>query len=214
MEQEKPVTEGVEENPKELNRKFFANELKLFGKYTYSEEVKDITLAELMSVNTPKSNIIVPHTSGRYQVKRFRKIQCPIVERMTNSLMYHGRNNGKKCLAIKIIKQAMEIISLVTNKNPLEVLLKAVTVAGPREDSTRIGSGGTVKKMAVDVSPLRRINIGIYLITVGAREASFRTSKNIAECLADELIACAAESNSSYAIRKKDEIERAAKANR
>ena len=196
------MAENVEEAPKELNRQFFANELKLFGKYQYSEEVKDVTLSDLMAINSPKSNIIVPHTSGRYQIKRFRKIQCPIVERLTNSLMYHGRNNGKKCLAIKIIKQA------------LEILLKAVTVAGPREDSTRIGAGGTVKKTAVDVSPLRRINIGIYLITVGAREASFRTSKNIAECLADELIACAQESNSSYAIRKKDEIERAAKANR
>ena len=202
------MAENVEEAPKELNRQFFANELKLFGKYPYSEEVKDVTLADLMAINTSKSNIIVPHTSGRYQIKRFRKIQCPIIERLTNSLMYHGRNNGKKCLAIKIIKQAFEIISLVTNKNPLEVVLKAITVAGPREDSTRIGAGGTVKKTAVDVSPLRRINIGIYL------EASFRTSKNIAECLADELIACAAESNSSYAIRKKDEIERAAKANR
>ena len=195
------MAENVDEQAKELNRQFFANELKLFGKYPYSEEVKDVTLADLMAINSSKSNIIVPHTSGRYQIKRFRKIQCPIIERLTNSLMYHGRNNGKKCLAIKIIKQAFEIISLVTNKNPLEIVLKAITVAGPRED-------------AVDVSPLRRINIGIYLITVGAREASFRTSKNIAECLADELIACAQESNSSYAIRKKDEIERAAKANR
>ena len=128
--------------------------------------------------------------------------------------MNHGRNNGKKCLAIKIIKQAFEIISLVTNKNPLEIVLKAITVVGPREDSTRIGAGGRVKKTAVDVSPLRRINIGIYLITVGTREASFRTSKKIAECLADELITWSQESNSSYAIRKKDEIERAAKANR
>ena len=202
------------EEQKELNRQFFANELKLFGKYSYSEVVKDVALADLMAINTAKANIIVPHTSGRYQIKRFRKIQCPILERLTNSLMYHGRNNGKKCLAIKIVKQACEIISLVTNKNPLEVILKAITVAGPREDSTRIGAGGTVKKTAVDVSPLRRINIGIYLITVGAREASFRSSKNIAECLADELMACANESNSSYAIRKKDEIERAAKANR
>ena len=189
--------EENKEEKKELNRKFFANELKLFGKYPYSEAVKDVTLSDLMAINTSKSNIIVPHTSGHYQIKRFRKTQCPIIERLTNSLMYHGRNNGKKCMAIKIIKQSFEIISLVTNKNPLEVVLKAITVAGPREDSTRIGSGGTVKKSAVDVSPLRRINIGIYLITVGAREASFRTSKNIAECLADELIACAAGTNSS-----------------
>ena len=91
--------------------------------------------------------------------------------------MYHRRNNGKKCLAIKIIKQAFEIISLVTNKNPLEVVLKAITVAGPREDSTRIGARGTVKKTAVDVSPLRRINIGIYLITVGAKEHHLELQK-------------------------------------
>ena len=43
--------------------------------------------------------------------------------------MYHGRNNGKNCLAIKIIKQAFEIISLVTNKNPLEVVVKVITVS-------------------------------------------------------------------------------------
>ena len=33
-----------EEEKKELNRKFFQNELKLFGKYPYSEAVKDVTL--------------------------------------------------------------------------------------------------------------------------------------------------------------------------
>ena len=82
-----------------------------------------------MPINSSKSNIIVPHTSGRYQIKRFRKIQCPLIERLTNSLMYRGRNNGKNCLAIKIIKQAFEIFSLVTNKNPLEVVVKAITVS-------------------------------------------------------------------------------------
>ena len=60
--------------------------------------------------------------------------------------MYHGRNNGKNCLTIKIVKQAFEIKSVVTNKNPLEVVLKVITLAGPREDSTRIGAGGMVKK--------------------------------------------------------------------
>lgn len=133
----------------------------------------------------------VPHTAGRYQKKRFRKATCPIVERLTNALMKHGRNNGKKNLAIAIVKQTLEIIALVTNKNPMETVLRAISNAGPREDSTRIGSGGAVKKSAVDVSPLRRINNGIYLITTGARESSFRNIKNISECLADELIACA-----------------------
>ena len=67
--------------------------------------------------------------------------------------MYHERNNCKKCLAIKIVKQAFEIISLVTNKNPSELDLKTITLAGSREDSARIGDCGTVKKTAVGVLP-------------------------------------------------------------
>ena len=130
-----------------------------------------------MAINSAKSNIIVPHISERYQIKRIRKTKCPIIERLTNSLMYQGRNNGKKCLEIKIVKQAFEKISLVTNKNFLEIVLKVISVAGLREDSKRIASGGIVKKSAVDASPLRRINIGIYLITFDAREAAFKTSK-------------------------------------
>ncbi len=31
----------------------------------------------------------------RYAAKRFRKAQCPIVERLVNSLMMHGRNTGR-----------------------------------------------------------------------------------------------------------------------
>ncbi len=66
--------------------------------------------------------------------------------------------------------------------------MHAVINAGPREDSTRIGSAGTVRRQAVDVSPLRRVNQALYLLTAGARQASFRTIKTIAECLAEELI--------------------------
>lgn len=67
---------------------------------------------------------------------------------------------------------------------------------------------------AVDVSPLRRVNQSISLLTIGAREASFRNIKSIAECLAEELINAAKGSSNSYAIKKKDELERVAKSNR
>lgn len=63
-----------------------------------------------------------------------------------------------------------------------------VRCSGPREDATRIGSAGVIRRQAVDISPLRRVNQAIYLITTGAREASFRNVKTIAECLADELV--------------------------
>ncbi|KAI8827509.1 ribosomal protein S5 [Chytriomyces hyalinus] len=188
-----------------------AAQTKLFNKWTFDDvEVKDMSLQDyVMIVPT-----YLPHTAGRYQVKRFRKSRCPIVERLANSLMMHGRNNGKKIMTVRIIKHAFEIINLLSDSNPIQVLVDAVINTGPREDSTRIGSQGTVRRQAVDVSPLRRVNQAVALLTTGAREAAFRNSKTIAECLADELINAAKGSSNSYAIKKKDELERVAKSNR
>ncbi|BDA46544.1 g2211 [Coccomyxa elongata] len=191
-----------------------AQEVKLFGKWSFDDvEINDMALEDYIAVK-PKTARYVPHTAGRYQKKRFRKAQCPIVERMTDSLMMHGRNNGKKLLAVRIIKHAFEIIHLLTDGNPIQVLVDAVINSGPREDATRIGSAGVIRRQAVDISPLRRVNQAIYLLTTGARESSFRNIKTISECLADELINAAKGSSNSYAIKKKDELERVAKANR
>ena len=49
------------------------------------------------------------------------------------------------------------------------MLVDAIVNTGPREDSTRIGSQGTVRRQAVDVSPLRRVNQAVALLTVGVR---------------------------------------------
>ena len=97
----------------------------------------------------------------------FFSTQCPIVERLTNSLMMHGRNNGKKLMAARIVQHAFEIVNLLTDQNPVQVLVDAIINTGPREDSTRIGSAGTVRRQAVDVSPLRRVNQAISLLTTG-----------------------------------------------
>lgn len=85
------------------------------------------------------------------------------------SLMMNGRNNGKKQMAVRIVAHAFEIVHLLTDQNPIQVLVDAIVNTGPREDSTRIGSQGTVRRQAVDVSPLRRVNQAIALITIGVR---------------------------------------------
>lgn len=193
----------------------FASEVKLFNKWTYSDvEVNDMALVDYIAVKSVTSSVYLPHTARRYQKKRFKKAQCPIVERLVVALMFHGRNAGKKMMAVRIIKHTLEIIHLLTDQNPIQVLVNAIINSGPREDSTRVGSAGIVRRQAVDVSPFRRINQALYLITVGAREASFRNAKTIAECLADEIINASKGSSNSYAIKKKDEIERVAKVNR
>jgi len=189
-------------------------EIKLFGKWSCDEvQVSDISLTDYIAVKEKYAKYL-PHSSGRYQIKRFRKAQCPVVERLANSMMMHGRNNGKKLMTMRIVQHAFEIIHLLTGENPLQVLVNAIINSGPREDSTRIGRAGTVRRQAVDVSPLRRVNQAIWLLCTGAREASFRNIKSIAECLADELINAAKGSSNSYAIKKKDELERVAKSNR
>lgn len=184
-------------------------EVKLFNLWSFEDvQVNDISLADYLAVAPTKHATYLPHTAGRYSVKRFRKAQCPIVERLTNSLMMHGRNNGKKIMAVRIIKHTMEIIHLLTDANPIQIIVDAIINSGPREDATRIGSAGVVRRQAVDISPLRRVNQAIYLLTTGARESAFRNIKTIAECLADEeLINAAKGSSNSYAIKKKDEVE-------
>jgi len=191
-----------------------ATEIKLFDKWSFDElEVPDVSLVDYIAVKD-RAQQFIPHSAGRWSKKCFKKAQCPIVERLVNSMMMRGRNNGKKLMAVRIVQHAFEIIHLLTDENPLQVLINAIIQASPREDSTRIGSGGVARRQAVDVSPLRRVNTSIALITQGSREASFRNIKTIAECLADEIINAAKGSSNSYAIKKKDETERIAKANR
>ena len=57
--------------------------------------VTDGSLTDFIGVKG-RHAVFLPHTAGRYQSRPFRKTACPIVERLVNSMMMHGRNNGKK----------------------------------------------------------------------------------------------------------------------
>jgi small subunit ribosomal protein S5e len=187
---------------------------KLFSKWTFDDvEVNDISLEDYIAVK-PKYASYLPHSQGKYQSKRFRKAQCPIVERLVVALMFSGRNTGKKLLAVNVVRAAFELIHLHTDKNPIQVFVDAIINSGPREDSTRVGAAGVVRRQAVDVAPFRRVCQAIYLMSNGAREASFRNAKTFAECIADEIVNASKGSSNSYAIKQKDAIERVAKANR
>jgi Ribosomal protein S7p/S5e len=63
--------------------------------------------SDYIQIRTP---VYVTHSAGRYAAKRFRKAQCPIIERLTNSMMMNGRNNGKKLMAVRIVSHAFEIV--------------------------------------------------------------------------------------------------------
>ncbi len=186
-------------------------EIKLFGKWGYEGiEIRDPSLKRYISLKP----VWLPHTGGRHEHRRFGKAEVPIVERLINKLMRPGRNAGKKHLAYNIVKQAFELIYLKTGENPLQVLVRAIENAAPREETTRIMYGGIAYHVAVDVSPQRRVDLALRFITDGARNAAFNNPKPIEECLADEIIAAANYDPKSYAIQRKEEIERIALSSR
>merc|ERR1712048_6799 len=170
---------------------------KLFGRWTYEDlNISDKTLEIYISVHTSKQKVFVPHTAGRYQLKRFRKASMPLVERLMGTVAYHGRNTGKKLKAMRIVKQALEIIHHHTGVNPLQVVI------------------GAVKRQACDVSSFRRVNQGLYFIATCTRNKGMRTIRHISEILADEIMAAAKNSPNCAAVKKREEIEKSAKANR
>jgi small subunit ribosomal protein S5e len=68
------------------------NSLSCFHPCSFDDvEVNDISLEDYIAVK-PKFAVFVPHTAGRYQKKRFRKAQCPIVERWDSCSRMHRRS--------------------------------------------------------------------------------------------------------------------------
>jgi len=186
-------------------------DIKLFEKWSFKGiQVKDLGLQRYMTIKP----VVAPHTMGRHEHKRFRKANVNMVERLVNNLMRPGKNAGKKAKAANIAKQAFEIIHLRTNKNPIEMLMKAVENSAPCEDTTRISYGGIVYHLSVDIAPQRRVDLALRNICEGARQASVNNPRSIEECLAEELILAANHDMKSYAVSKRHEIERVAQASR
>jgi len=179
-------------------------DIKIFGKWNTKVEVRDPSLKKYISL----SPVYLPHSGGRHEHRRFGKSRLNVVERLIDELMRPGRNKGKKMLAYNIVKASFEIIFARTGQNPLQILVKAIENVAPREEVTRIMYGGIVYYVAVDVSPERRVDLALRHLVEGARASSFNNPKPIDESLAEEIIAASSLDTKSYALRKKEEMER------
>ena len=166
--------------------------------------------------------MLVPHSGGRHEHKKFGKTRVNIVERLVNQMSHFGkkyakntgRMGGKKQKSLSIVKTAFEIIELKTGQNPVQQLVKAIENASPNEDTTRLSYGGVVYHQSVDISPVRRVDLALRFISEGVREAAFSSSRPVEEVLAEEIAAAAATDAGSYSVKKKNEQERVAMASR
>ncbi|MEM4348158.1 MAG: 30S ribosomal protein S7 [Candidatus Anstonellaceae archaeon] len=201
-------------------------EQKIFGKYSVSDvKISDPSLALYANL----SAVLLPYSHGRHAKVQFGKRKVNIVERLANKLMRggtgektsgkvirtDGRMQGKKTKALAIVQEAFEIVEARTKKNPIQLLVDALQNSAPREDFTRVSMGGVSYQVAVDISASRRLDMALRNIALAAVMGSFDKKKTLAEALADEIeFAAKGDVNSSYAIKKRDETERMARAAR
>jgi small subunit ribosomal protein S7 len=156
----------------------------------------------------------VAHTMGRHAGKQFQKSEISIVERLINRLMQTDENTGKKTQALNITREAFEMVHERTEENPIQVLVQAVENAAPREETVRLKYGGISVPKAVDVAPQRRVDQALKFIAEGVYGSSFKTTTDVEEALASQLIGAANNDVNTYAVSQKEEKERVAAAAR
>jgi len=190
--------------------------MKIFGLYDISEvKVEDVGLKRYIILE-PR---LIPKSRGRNREK-FARAKTSVVERLINCLNVPGhrgkkhkimtRASGKSLKNSKVVLETFKIIQEQTKQNPIQVLVKAIENASPRDEITTIEYGGARYPQAVDCSPTRRISIAIRNLVHGAYDKSFNKKTKIQEALAKEIIAASNNSNESFAVSKKIEIEKQA----
>jgi small subunit ribosomal protein S7 len=183
----------------------------LFGKYPFEGvEVHDPGLIPYLYLHP----VYAPHTEGRLSGRPFLKTRMHLVERLANHLMKGGDFTGKKSKALATVRRAFDEIAQKEGKNPLQLLVDAVENAAPREEVTRLQFGGISVPRAVDASPARRLNVAIRNLAQGAIQASHKSTKPIHSCLADEIRLAAKGDLTSFAVGRKEEVERVAQSAR
>lgn len=194
-------------------------EIKIFDKWSTSKiEILDPGLKAYINLE-PK---VIVKSCGRLASTQFYKSKMNIVERLMNKIMVSGhrskkhvltsgRNVGKSIKVYKIVKEAFEKIEKITNKNPIEVLVRAIENSALREETAAYQVGGIIVRKAVVTSPQRRVDVALRNITQAAYRKCFGKKENIVDALVEEIIgAYNNDPNKSEAVKERARIEKEA----
>ena len=191
--------------------------MKLFGLYeTKDIEVKDLSLKDY--INLRETLNVKSH--GRNN-EGFDKMDMNVVEKLINyvSVPGHrgkkhkimtGHSSGKYTRNANLVLETLKIIEEKKKENPIQILVKAIENAAPRDEITVIEYGGARYPQAVDVSPMRRLALSLRHIVHGAYDKAFNKKVKMYAALADEIIMASDNNGESFAIKKKNEAEKQA----
>jgi small subunit ribosomal protein S7 len=191
--------------------------MKIFDLYeTENIVVNDPGLKRVINLK-PK---MVLKSHGRIK-GNFSKTKVNVVERLANLIgvpghrgkkhkIMTGNASGKYTKNMKVVLDALKIIEAKTKENPVQVLVKAIEKASPREEVTTVEYGGAKYPQAVDTSPSRRVGLTLRLIVHGAYDKTFNKKAKISDALANEIMLASQESGDSLAFTKRNEMEKQA----
>ncbi len=190
----------------------------LFNRWSSEEvQVADAGLQNQINLRP----VIVPRSNGKCGSVSFHKNDATIVERFINKLgvtghkgkkhkRSSGRMVGQTATLYSSIKDAFEIIEKKTNKNPIQVLVKAIENAALYEEVAAYRMGGTMARKSVITAPQRRLDVALRLLTQGIYSASFKSPQKLPDVIASELIAAANNDAKSHAVRERTRLEKEA----
>ncbi|CAI8166060.1 MAG: 30S ribosomal protein S7 [Methanobacteriota archaeon] len=179
----------------------------VFGKYDAASIVcHDPGLAPYINLST----VGVPHTGGRHANAWFGKARLSVVERFINKLMRTGKYTGKKQGAMKAFETALDTIGSRNDENPLQVFVDAICHAAPMEEITRIKFGAVSQPKAVDSSPSRRLDVALANLAKGAQQGTSKSKRSLTQCIVNEITKASKGDVTSFAVGKKEEVQRIA----
>ena len=190
---------------------------KIFDLYDLSE-VQIVDPGLKTAINLEPKLLVKSH--GR-NVQKLGQMKVNVVERLMNKLAVAGHRGkkhriilghvtGKYTKNMTIILNVLAIIAEKTKQNPVQVLVKAIENAAPRDEITVIEYGGARYPQAVDVSPIRRVNLALKHLVHGAGDKAFNKKKTIVQGLVEEIMMAAENNGESFAVRKKTDAEKQA----
>jgi len=216
-----PEVETVEPKGEAEGKKSLLPNFKIFDLWDISKiEITDLGLQSAINLDSR----LALKTHGRNVVK-FGQTKVNVVERLMNKIALCGHRNkkhkielghstGKYSKNMNTVIEAFKIIEKRLKLNPVQVLVKAIENASPREEVTIIEYGGARYPQAVDCSPIRRVNLALKHLSHGSSEKAFGKKKKLSQALADEIIMAYEDNGESFSIRKKKEAESQADAAR
>ncbi|MDR3020038.1 MAG: 30S ribosomal protein S7 [Treponema sp.] len=133
------------------------------------------------------------------------KYNSLVVSKFVNRMMWEG----KRSLGLRIIHDALGILQTKTDKEPLEVFLKALDNVKPVIEVKSRRVGGATYQVPVEIRDTRREALGMRWIIAAARA---RSGKGMGDRLAAELLD--AYNNTGTAFKKKEDTHKMAEANK